>query len=70
MKIKIFALSVLLLYIPLLANAIITQKILLKNGSELEGYISQQRPGNSFTFTTERAVIYMSGKGIDRKSVV
>lgn len=64
MKIKIFALSVLLLYIPLLANAIITQKILLKNGSELEGYISQQRPGNSFTFTTERAVIYMSGKGI------
>ena len=26
--------------------------VVLKNGTELTGYISRQRPGNDFTFTT------------------
>ncbi len=42
------------------AHATIVQKLLLKNGSELEGYISKQRPGEHFTFTAERAVVYMA----------
>lgn len=49
-------------------HATITQKMILKNGSELEGYISMQRPGKNIVFTTERAVIYMSGE--DVKSIV
>lgn len=40
-------------------NATVTQKLILKNGSELDGYISTQRPGQKITFTTERAVIIM-----------
>lgn len=32
--------------------------LLLKDGSELTGYISEQRPGDNLSITTERAVIY------------
>lgn len=46
------------------ANPVSIQKLILKNGSELEGYISMQRPGTNFTFTTARAIIYMQGKSI------
>ena len=59
---------VLVLLFPIGMYATITQKIILKNGSELEGYISMQRPGKNIVFTAERAVIYMSGK--DVKSIV
>ena len=52
-----------------MANATIVQKLLLKNGSELEGYISVQRPGENFTFTTERAVIYLLNKDL-KESIV
>lgn len=59
---------VLMLLFPIGMYATITQKMILKNGSELEGYISMQRPGRNIVFTTERAVIYMSGKAV--KSIV
>lgn len=59
MKLKSLYVIALLLQGTAMANATIVQKLLLKNGSELEGYISVQRPGENFTFTTERAVIYL-----------
>ena len=34
-------------------------KAILKDGSELTGYISRQRPGEDFTFSTSRATIFM-----------
>lgn len=58
MKIRLINLAV-LLFTALSVNATITQKVILKNGSELEGYISSQRPGENITFTTEKAVIIM-----------
>lgn len=51
-----------------IVNATIVQKLLLKNGSELEGYISMQRPGKDFNFTAERAIIYKSDKEV--KSII
>ena len=59
MKLKSLLMFALLLQGTAMANATIVQKLFLKNGSELEGYISVQRPGEDFTFTTERAVIYL-----------
>ena len=43
------------------ANAQIVQKLQLKNGSVLEGYIAKQRPGKDLIFKSERATIYMPG---------
>ncbi|UVQ21901.1 hypothetical protein NXX60_19885 [Bacteroides thetaiotaomicron] len=51
MKLKQIFLFTLLLQTVVIENATIVQKLLLKNGSELEGYISMQRPGKDFTFT-------------------
>lgn len=68
MKLKQIIFFALLLQGTAMANATIVQKLLLKNGSELEGYISMQRPGKEFAFTAERAVIYMPGEKI--KSIV
>ena len=68
MKLKQSFLFTLLLQTVVIANATIVQKLLLKNGSELEGYISMQRPGKDFTFTAERAIIFMPGE--DAKSIV
>ena len=68
MKLKQIFLFTLLLQTVVIANATIVQKLLLKNGSELEGYISMQRPGKDFTFTAERAIIFMPGE--DAKSIV
>lgn len=63
MNIRIINLAV-LLFTALSVNATITQKIILKNGSELEGYISSQRPGENITFTTEKAVIIMPEENV------
>lgn len=68
MKLKLIFLFVLLQQGAAIANATIVQKLLLKNGSELEGYISTQRPGKDFTFTAEKAIIYMTGE--EKKSIV
>ena len=62
MKLKQIFLFTLLLQTVVIANATIVQKLLLKNGSELEGYISMQRPGNDVTFTAERAIILCLAK--------
>lgn len=67
MKLKHIFLFALLLQGTII-NATIVQKLLLKNGSELEGYISMQRPGQNFNFTAERAIIYKSDKEV--KSIV
>lgn len=42
--------------------------VVLKNGTELTGYISRQRPGNDFTFTTSKASVILPSK--DVKSIV
>lgn len=68
MKLKLIFFLALLLQGMADAGATIVQKLLLKNGSELEGYISTQRPGKNFTFVAERALIYMAGSEV--KSVI
>ena len=35
-----------------------TEKVVLKNGSVLEGYLAEQRPGNSFTVHSNEAVMF------------
>lgn len=42
--------------------------VVLKDGTELTGYISRQRPGESFTFTTSKAMVQLPNK--DVKSIV
>lgn len=39
-------------------NAQNTEKVVLKNGSVLEGYLAEQRPGNSFTVHSNEAVMF------------
>ena len=69
MRLKFLFMIAILLQGSAMASATIVQKLLLKNGSELEGYISVQRPGENFTFTTERAVIYLLNKDL-KESIV
>lgn len=42
--------------------------VVLKDGTELTGYISRQRPGENFTFSTSKAVVLLPNK--DVKSIV
>lgn len=49
-------------------NAQTVQTMVLKNGSELDGYISMQKPGENFCFTTQKAQIFLFGKNV--KSIV
>lgn len=42
--------------------------MVLKDGTELTGYISRQRPGEDFTFTTSKATVLLPSK--DVKSIV
>lgn len=42
--------------------------VLLKDGTELTGYISRQRPGEDFTFTTSKAIVSLPSKSV--KSIV
>lgn len=65
MKRSIFICLAVLLQSTITVHATIVQKLFLKNGSELEGYISMQRPGENFTFTTKRAIVYMGELMID-----
>lgn len=39
-------------------------KVVLKNGTELEGYFSTQHPGKDFTFTTSKATVYLPSNQI------
>lgn len=38
--------------------------VVLKDGTELTGYISRQRPGENFTFTTSKAVVILPNKEV------
>lgn len=42
--------------------------VVLKDGTELTGYISRQRPGENFTFTTSKATVLLPNKEV--KSIV
>lgn len=42
--------------------------VVLKNGTELTGFISRQRPGENFSFSTSKAVVLLPNK--DVKSIV
>lgn len=53
-----------LLSVSTIANAQIVQKLQLKNGSVLEGYIAKQKPGKDLVFKSERATIYMPGNQV------
>jgi hypothetical protein len=68
MKIKSILVIAFIVQSAFYANAIIVQKIQLKNGSELEGYISMQQPGKNIVFTTDKATIIIPGNKV--KSIV
>lgn len=42
--------------------------VVLKNGTELTGFISRQRPGENFSFSTSKAIVLLPNK--DVKSIV
>ena len=47
-------------------NATPFLKMILKNGSSLNGYISMQQPGNDFIFTTEQSVMFIQGNSVEK----
>ena len=51
-------------FIQLSAQVSTFETVLLKNGSVLEGYISRQRPGESFSFMAEKAILFMPMKEV------
>ena len=58
-KIVVLLLSI---FVLLQANAVVVQKVYLKNGSILNGYIQKQDKNDNITFRSESAVICVSGK--------
>lgn len=58
-KIVVLLLSV---FVLLQANAVVVQKVYLKNGSVLNGYIQKQDKNDNITFRSESAIICVSGK--------
>ena len=46
------------------ASAVISQKLVLKNGTILEGYIQNQRPGEKIVFMSERSEMLLPGKEV------
>lgn len=61
MKRLIFYVALTILYISM-ANAVVVQKVHLKNGSVLNGYIQKQDKNDNITFRSESAIICVSGK--------
>ena len=61
MKKIIFYILLSVLYINM-AKAIVVQKVYLKNGSVLNGYIQKQDKNDNITFRSESAIICVSGK--------
>lgn len=45
---------------PSFVSAQTTEKVVLKNGSVLEGYLAEQQPGKNFTVKTTNAVVFAS----------
>ncbi len=46
------------------SSAVVSQKLVLKSGSVLEGYIQSQRPGEKIVFTAECSDILLPGKEV------
>lgn len=65
-KSLLFGLALIAGYANALAQDNLT--IVLKNGTELTGFISSQRPGEKFTFSTSKAVVLLPNKAV--KSIV
>ena len=59
MKRKLICLIAMLAGCMAVVNAQSVQTLVLKNGSEMDGYISAQRPGVDFTFAASRAIVYV-----------
>lgn len=68
MRRKLIYLVALLVGAVTSANAQSVQTLVLSNGSELDGYISAQRPGVDFTFSSNRALMYLNPAEV--KSIV
>lgn len=60
----LFSITVLIGFAHSLISGNIYESVMLNDGSILKGYISQQRPGEDFTFMSEEAVMFTSGKDI------
>lgn len=61
MKRLFFYITLSVLYISM-ANAVVVQKVYLKNGSVLNGYIQKQDKNDNITFRSESAIICVSGQ--------
>lgn len=61
MKRLLFYVMLSALYISM-AKAVVVQKVYLKNGSVLNGYIQKQDKNDNITFRSESAIICVSGK--------
>lgn len=62
---RILSTALLIFAFQAVANAIIVQKVMLKNGSVLEGYIQSQDGSGKMTVHTDRAVIYIKSAYVD-----
>ena len=62
MNMKKIVILVLSVFAILQANAVEVQRVYLKNGSVLNGYIQKQDKNDNITFRSESAVICVSGK--------
>ena len=59
---RILLYAVLSLFCVSASKAIVVQKVYLKNGSVLNGYIQKQDKNDNITFRSESAIICVSGK--------
>lgn len=64
MKTKSIIIAVVLSVAFSSASAVISQKLVLKNGTVLEGYIQSQRPGEKITFNADRSEVLLPGKEV------
>lgn len=61
---KIIALLTIIFALCGVAKAVVVQKIILKNGSELSGYIQKQDDKGNLTFQSEHAIIFLNGNEV------
>ena len=61
MEKKLLSIALFLLYNSMV-QAVVVQKVYLKNGSVLNGYIQKQDKSDNITFRSESAIICVNGK--------
>ena len=66
MKPRLVYIIILIIFSISEINATPFLKMILKNGSSLNGYISMQQPGNDFIFTTEQSVMFIQGNSVEK----